>query len=556
MENMNLASRCREAITHVAMLKKELSVQQRRYEEAVKGGAAISTPGGPGATPISLPASPAATPELATPQTPRTVSQVTPTSASRTPTSKQQTIRPGSSEKVPTPAGSNVAAARGRWEAQQQRQQQEAAAGNGLSANASEAGASRVRQDDLFGETTRNTQPHLPSTPEKEDVVTASFPAPSSPNSAGMRRVHKQKATDIEMERPPAAVFSNATMVKARTEMSTMSSIDAFEASFASTFPASFSSSKVAEGPAPSLDIAFDVPDFSDPFYLGSEKDAGGLNFPETSNGRANGRSAQPVVGNGMGRSRAAPSPKKTRGSGNQLFPSSPMRAINHGQGEGASGYGAGSSRSHVTPAMGVSDNGASPSAPEKAGASGSPRVAAVGKQAEISPASSESRRELSNSASIVLKRLQQRREKYKGGNASPPDATLNGDDQPDSTPGSDYGPKRRIAKADNSWQKQNNPAAANRFRSPRLSSTNKLSPSAMSAEMNELDAIAAQVGASSAAAGSVEIVVSHSEDTTLASNRRPVRNGAQPASYAEPPLNTKVRKGHEFFPKKEQAMA
>ena len=47
-------------------------------------------------------------------------------------------------EEVPTPAGSTVAAARGRWEAQQQRQQQEAAAGNGLSANASEAAGKRM----------------------------------------------------------------------------------------------------------------------------------------------------------------------------------------------------------------------------------------------------------------------------------------------------------------------------------------------------------------------------------------------------------------------------
>merc|ERR1712238_335393 len=33
MENMNLASRCREAISHVAMLKKEVSEYQRRSAE-------------------------------------------------------------------------------------------------------------------------------------------------------------------------------------------------------------------------------------------------------------------------------------------------------------------------------------------------------------------------------------------------------------------------------------------------------------------------------------------------------------------------------------------
>merc|ERR1712216_747407 len=35
MENMNLASRCREAITHVAMLKKELAMHQKRAKEAL-----------------------------------------------------------------------------------------------------------------------------------------------------------------------------------------------------------------------------------------------------------------------------------------------------------------------------------------------------------------------------------------------------------------------------------------------------------------------------------------------------------------------------------------
>lgn len=36
MENMNLASRCREAISHVAMLKKELAHHQKRAQEALK----------------------------------------------------------------------------------------------------------------------------------------------------------------------------------------------------------------------------------------------------------------------------------------------------------------------------------------------------------------------------------------------------------------------------------------------------------------------------------------------------------------------------------------
>lgn len=33
---MNLASRCREAISHVAMLKKELAMHQRRAAEAMQ----------------------------------------------------------------------------------------------------------------------------------------------------------------------------------------------------------------------------------------------------------------------------------------------------------------------------------------------------------------------------------------------------------------------------------------------------------------------------------------------------------------------------------------
>jgi len=59
MENMNLASRCREALSHVSMLKRELAAHQRRSAEAlamqrqIVERAMASTPGTPAAMPTT-----------------------------------------------------------------------------------------------------------------------------------------------------------------------------------------------------------------------------------------------------------------------------------------------------------------------------------------------------------------------------------------------------------------------------------------------------------------------------------------------------------------------
>jgi len=77
---------------------------------------------------------------------------------------------------------------------------------------------------------------------------------------------------------PPSPPTRRVSQIK--TQSNKNSSLDAFEASFENAFPSSFSSP--FEEPTP-LSIAFDKPEFPDPFFLGSNDNSDGEGFGELS---------------------------------------------------------------------------------------------------------------------------------------------------------------------------------------------------------------------------------------------------------------------------------
>jgi len=119
----------------------------------------------------------------------------------------------------------------------------------------------------------KNIKP-LPATPERDDdevFVSESNAQQAFETPAGKEEGHLESRDQLS-----SPAFPTPTVLKDGRGMPAMSSIDAFEASFDTAFPVSFTAP--TEDPPPSLDIAFDVPEFSDPFFLGSLDGGGGNN--------------------------------------------------------------------------------------------------------------------------------------------------------------------------------------------------------------------------------------------------------------------------------------
>ena len=505
MENMNLASRCREAITHVAMLKKELLVHQRRAEEAAQLQGQPVQPTRMTEMQQAI-ASPPPPPSHTTSQPPSVAvnrQQVSPDNGS--PEAPEQNLGP-------TPFASSGASRVLEAKAAREMATRKPPVAQSMSvvkpaiddfAEEEEEGPADEFQSEkeaFFGEEPGRPAQHLPATPEKEDVdgsdafppvsetvatTTAGAGATARQVNAQPQKRKIQKGVDPDIGRPPSPVFSNAAMVKARTEMSTMSSIDAFEKSFDTTFPTSFATAQ-KEGPAPSLDISFDVPQFSDPFYLGSDGDGGNITFPGSHGPPpSNGSSSGPARPIGVDTTTAAPSARGYTGATRPhptsfetqkrhtptvgrvqqsasptndtasssvfspaLFPSSPMSELKQKPNDAA--FVKDDSLDELaprfpnadevfhTPAInGTAAHGTLPQAPgpEKNGAAAArARYDAALGPAKVeeearptstnapkspgNPASIKSKRGVSNSASMVLQKLQQRRAKNGGANA------------------------------------------------------------------------------------------------------------------------------------------
>jgi len=169
---------------------------------------------------------------------------------------------------------------------------------------------------------------------------------------------------------------------------------------------------------------------------------------------------------------------------------------------------------------------------------------------------------ETSNTPSLVLKRLQQRRAREKGSSNPPPSHAKTSSDSNeannenkktsrrsfdgDSDSGTrtslangDYGPKLRRSNSNSSGGDSSR---------GRGGAQGKLSPDTMGEEMRQLDAIANASSGQLSEPTPAPATISSEE---AGGGRR--RSVKQPVSYAEPALNTKLRRGHDFFPKKEE---
>jgi len=368
MENMNLASRCREAISHVAMLKKELAMQQRRTQEMmslrmqqpqqpqqpqqemsmVKSSPALSC--FPDAQPESaMAASPAAIPSSPALDINNRMS-LTPASNQLAKQSNQQSlVNPSTPQDQLTPMVRLSSAEKYRefdmafddtevddpelssipQESSLRRETKpkgiQSAQHNSRSTSSEDKfdatnslGLARKLNKNISISTTRkfdapddapademllddevsgfnssdffahSKAPSLPTTPEKgglDNGLESAFSALHFKTDPPSRAGKKKEGRDSDDGMPESPALSSPGILN-QNRKSISSSIDAFEASFNTTFPSTFSTT--TEESPPSLDMAFDVPEFSDPFFLGSV-DGGGASssttFHETSRG-------------------------------------------------------------------------------------------------------------------------------------------------------------------------------------------------------------------------------------------------------------------------------
>lgn len=307
MENMNLASRCREALSHVAMLKKELAMHQRRAAEALalqrQQSQRMSEHGDDGnaaldrdrMVPAASPPPPSpvkeafAEPPKHPPQTPQDNQYSYGNSVSYGEQEATTALDHKNTSAAPAPAANLEGDSRTLPVSQRPDYDtvshdlamvRKPAVMSSVSLtpgafmddvpademvtdrNSSESGRDSV--DRFSGKGT------LPVTPEKETLEDDSTLSFGSLEGLGRQKPETSGKDDGSSDKQAKTSGSSTTIVtNSQKSPSAMSSIDAFEASFDNTFPVSFSTP--SEEPPPSLDIAFDVPEFSDPFFLGSQ---------------------------------------------------------------------------------------------------------------------------------------------------------------------------------------------------------------------------------------------------------------------------------------------
>lgn len=305
MENMNLASRCREALSHVAMLKKELAMHQRRAAEALAlqrqqsqrmsehGDETASNldrdrtvPAASYPPPQPLMKESLSQPAKHPPQTPQdnqysSVLYGEQGSASalghteHSTATKPAANAEGDSRTLPVSQRPDFDAV-----SHDLGMTRKPAVMSSVSLKPGplmdEVPADELLTDRDSSESGRDSldlfsgKSALPVTPEKETLEDDSTPSFSSLGGLGRQSQPQTggKDGDSSEKKSKSSRLRTAKVSKNQKGPSTMSSIDAFEASFDTTFPVSFSTP--SEEPPPSLDIAFDVPEFSDPFFLGS----------------------------------------------------------------------------------------------------------------------------------------------------------------------------------------------------------------------------------------------------------------------------------------------
>ena len=665
MENMNLASRCREALSHVAMMKKELATHQRRAAEALalqrQQSKRSSGPGSEGLVPVPPPPPP---PNENLPQAHGTGQSVSSSIEKEMSTSLVDISRRTSSNvSLPSTPRVSELAEKSEVDFVLENSETERTPPRKPSTSWKVGGyMGIVVSDEIFPEEgidgprgdsldfpSNNIQP-LPVTPERESVEDNSVSlsheetARSSfltPQTSGDDDYDDVGNIDKPENSPESLAFPTPTVLKDGKGLSNINSIDAFEASFNAEFPTSFSVPSV--DPPPPLDIAFDVPEFSDPFFLGSLDGGGGSSSspfldPNTrSASKGNSESQNDVLKRGREEAKKKKNPPSSRMlvvsketnkevTADKILPSDPFPASAMSAFEAQLTESPIKKRSSIdnffqTPTLDFDSVNVlsppeilSPSRPEKFGRSEARAQydAALGGKIEnfigksdinsstwlkfdkqhepqkIKPGreqpNTRTKPAMNHSPSVVLKRLQQRRAREK--NYSSTEASLsivtsekklssdrklsdlvNEDTFSTTHPPSsesdsntnqslalmngDYGPKVK-KNSSNPIAKENHVSLKGHGK--RDSSKGRvMTMTKLSDEMRQLDAIAhASSTTSSVAVTASTQILSNSDNLQSSGPLTRRRSVKQPISYSEPALNTKLRSGDIFFPKKE----
>lgn len=397
-----------------------------------------------------------------------------------------------------------------------------------------------------------NPTSHAPSRHNADDFSRNSFQTFQSPATSNSSKSKSESYTQSKSSR------TLPTKPKPGKDNPRNSSLDAFEASFENTFPPTFSSS--FDDPPP-LSIAFDVPEFNDPFFLGSldlgSDDTGGNAFGELNS--------------------SAFEPSKSK-RGNERFP---VRKTTNKQ--------------SLSTTQSDPNNKISPASNKSLNSSKSDNKASDSKFGEFQessldffPPSSMDVFDFTDDANSSQfdknVTLDNSFETTRVSQPPPENMTNNGDSSPslpkksvsnlsrarfnamkneilngtdNNSSGSKVFENRSNDVHTNDQKNEVEQQATPTSNSSRriLQRKNQLSKNGSPSSSKIKESLRASIAAvtSSASKSSFKASASSSSNGTGSKNsgRRNVRH---PVSYAEPALNSKIRRGHEFFPKKESS--
>ena len=363
---------------------------------------------------------------------------------------------------------------------------------------------------DAFGELQTSTffqnsyKLSLETTPERDDVL------------------EDNKSSDIDDFKPFITPTNAAGGSNDKENTRKNSGMDAFDASFTTTFPTSFPTSTATL--SPTVNRAFEIPDFPDEFFLGSPE---GSKSEEAEKKSSNAHiNSDPKLNSSENISNTKEPNQK-----DHLFPSNAMSSFE---------------------AMSINNQIQHKSPKPKSVRSDDAIHKSKNMNINRTPSSEEISRDLQgmnkptnekkgldeHSPTLVLRRLQQRRAKERASTTGQKSTSSDGGLSRDKRDG-------QVMNGDNSISKRDNELSSRQDLSTRIGvsrqSTGRkvsaLSAESVNDEIRNLDAIAN----------------CSTPPKTFPAHHSKRRNVKQPVSYAEPPLNSKLRRGDVYFPKKGQ---
>lgn len=555
MENMNLASRCREAISHVAMLKKELAIHQRKNAELIaiqkqnissKGTSNnVVSVGNSDASDVrelenimidhsspTLSSDPRAAivpqdqdpsienqrvmlpPDLSSQKAEKSKIQSIGNNRRDTRPKIQTTRQSSPSDRFKSrPLNNNYETDQIDVSSKLQTEKTTSSSPAPVIVDDSLKDATNKEPHDAFGELQTSNffqnsyKLSLETTPERDDVL------------------EDNKSSDIDDFKPFITPTNAAGRSNDTQSTSTSSGMDAFDASFMTTFPSSFPTSTATL--SPTVNRAFDIPDFPDEFFLGSPEG----NISEDAEKKRSNSHVKPDSQSNSSDSISTTQVPNKKNQKDHLFPSNAMSSFE--------AMSLNNQKQHKSPkpksvrsddAIHKSKNmniNRTPSSEEKLRDS----------QGTNKP-TNENKGLDEHSPTLVLRRLQQRRAKERASASGQKTASSDGGLSRDKRDGQVMNGDNSITKRDDELSSRQD--LSTRFGVSRQSTGRKvsaLSAESVNDEIRNLDAIANN----------------STPPKTYPAHHSKRRNVKQPVSYAEPPLNSKLRRGDVYFPKKGQ---